>query len=92
MAVGIFANKSDVDFRVGQLAQSVRDNLTGVGNFKLWLDATTDPQLTALGYVAGDIDILRSAVTDLDTLRQVYLGTVAQTPAYDFRTFAKHLA
>lgn len=92
MAVGMFSTKSDVDVRAGQLVQSVRDNLTGVGNFKLWLDAQTDPALTALGYSGGDIATLRSTFTDLDKLRQIYLGTVAQSPAYDFRTFAKLLA
>lgn len=91
MSVGLYSAKSDVDARVGQLVQQVRDSLAGIGNFKLWLDTQVDPDLTAMGYSAGDIATLRSAATDLDKLRQVYLGTVAQTPAYDFRTFAKFL-
>lgn len=92
MSVGLYATKSDVDVRAGQLARAVRDELTGVGDFKLWLDTQTDPNLTALGYSGPDIATLRSAFNDLDKLRQVYLGAVAQTPAYDFRTFAKFLA
>ena len=92
MTVGIYSNKSDVDVRAGQLVQTVRDNLTAVGNFKLWLDAQTDQALTALGYTGGDIATLRSTFTDLDKLRQIYLGTATASPAYDFRTFAKLLA
>lgn len=91
MAVGIYSTKSDVDARAGQMAQQVRDALAAITSFKLWLDAKTDPDLTALGYAAGDIATLRSAITDLDKVNQVYLGLAAQTPAYDFRTFAKHL-
>ena len=91
MAVGIYSTKADVDMRVGGLAQSLRDNLTAMGNVKLWLDAKTDPELTDFGYTAGDIATLRSAVTDLDKVRQIYLGAATQSSTYDFRTFAKLL-
>ena len=91
MAVGIYSTKADVDMRVGGLAQSLRANLVAMGDVKLWLDAKSDPELADFGYAAGDIATLRSAVTDLDQLRQVYLGLATRTPAYDYRTFAKLL-
>ena len=91
MAVGIYSTKADVDNRIGALFQAVRDNLTAVGNVKLWLDAKSDPELADFTYVAGDISILRSAVTDYDKLRQIHLGLATQAVAYDFRTFAKLL-
>lgn len=91
MAVGIYSTKSDIDNRIGTLVQAVRDNLSAVGNAKLWLDAKTDPELIAFAYVQADIDVLRSAVTDYDKLRQIHLGLATQAVAYDFRTFAKLL-
>jgi len=90
MTVGLYSTRGEVDVRAGQLARALRDVLTEIGDFKLWLDTQTDSQLTAdFGYAAGDIATLRSSYIDLDKVRQIYLGAVAQTPAYDFRTFAK---
>lgn len=93
MTVGIYATKSDVDVHAGQLAQKLRDVLDDIGNFKMWLDSQTDPDLTTnYSYSTGDIATLRSSYVDLEKLHQIYLGLATQTPAYDFRTFAKLLA
>lgn len=92
MSVGYPANKTDIDARAGQLALTVRDTLRNVQIFKAYLDTQTDAALLALGYNQTDVNTLRSAYTDLDKLRQVYEGSSSQTPAYDFRTFAKLLA
>lgn len=90
MTVGSYAFKSDVDNKAGQLCQKLRDVLTEVGDFKVWLDAQTNQMLIDnYGYVQADIDVLRSAFTDQEQLHQVYLGAATRTPAYDYRTFAK---
>jgi hypothetical protein len=91
MAVGFPALKTDVDARSGQLALQLRDTLRQVQLFKAWLDTKTDANLLALGYAQADVDLLKSAYTDLDQLRQVYEGSATRTPAYDYRTFSKLL-
>jgi len=73
------------------LAIAIRNDFEGIVNFKLWLDAQTDPALVALGYTSGDIANLRSALIDLDKLGQIYRGTATQSTTYDFRSFAKFL-
>lgn len=91
MSVGFSTTKNDIDSRAGGLAVDVRNKLAEVQNFKLRLDAVSDAELSALGYTGTDIARLRSAFVDLDRLAQIYLGLAAQTPAYDFRAFAKFL-
>jgi hypothetical protein len=91
MSVGYPAGKNDIDAKVGGLAVQLRNTLVEVANFKLWLDAQTDADLTAASYSATDIARLRSAINDLDRLHGIYLGTATQTTTYDFRTFAKFL-
>ena len=91
MSVGSVVGKVDVDYRSEQLAKTLRDNFDDVKNFKIWLDAQTDPMLTELGYDGTDIARLRSAVGDMEQLRQIYEGTVNLANAKDFRTFTKFL-
>jgi hypothetical protein len=92
MAVGLTVGKTDLDNAAGNLAKSVDVVLTQVGQLKAWMDTQTDANLTALGYLPGEVATLRSAITDLDQLRQVYQGLATRTPAYDYRQFAKLLA
>jgi len=91
MSVGYTVGKADVDGRAGALALALRNDFDAIRNFKIWLDAQTDQMLTALNYTPGDISTLRSAITDLAKLVGIYEGTQTQSPAYDFRTFAKLL-
>ncbi len=91
MPVGYAVSKADCDSRAGALALAVRNTFDDIRNFKTWLDAQTDPTLTALGYVSADISLLRSAYNDLSKLVGIYEGTQTQSPGYDFRTFAKLL-
>ena len=91
MTVGYAVSKADCDGRAGALALALRTDFDAIRNFKIWLDAQTDPVLTSLGYAAGEIATLRSALTDLAHLGGIYEGTQTQGAAYDFRTFAKLL-
>lgn len=91
MSLGFPTTKLEIDSRAGQLALTLRDDLTQIQNFKAWLDTQTDAQLIALGYVQAEVNTLRSAYVDLDQLRQVFQGVATRTPAYDYRTFSKLL-
>lgn len=91
MSLGYPATKTDLDNRAGQLAIQLRDTFTAIRRFKAYLDTQTDPNLTGLGYSAGEVATLRSSYVDLDKLATVYGGTVTQGTTYDFQTFAKLL-
>lgn len=47
--------------------------------------------ISDFGYVQGDINILKSALADVDALRLVYQGTNPQTSVKDFRLFLKQI-
>lgn len=91
MSVGITLSKSDIDVRLGQLGISLNSAFNTVKLTKTYLDTQTDANLIALGYTQGEVNTLRSAILDLDNLRQVWEGTRTQGTAYDFRTFEKLL-
>lgn len=81
----------DVNSRAGQLALTLRDTLLAIRTFKAWLDSKTDPELTALGFSAGDVTLLRNSYTDLDNLAQVSAGLRTQGSVSDFMFNAKKL-
>jgi len=91
MAVGIPYGKIDIDQRAGNLAKDLRDQLIEIQQFKVWLDSATDQSLQDFTYTAAEITLLRSAFVDLDKLAQIYQGLATQSPAYDFRVFAKRI-
>jgi len=62
----------------------MRDLLTSIANFKVFLDSKVDAELTALGYSAADITLLRASFVDLDNLRLTALGQRTQPAASNF--------
>lgn len=73
-------------------AKAIAAAFTDIQDFKAWLDGITDSTLiTSYGAVQGDLDILRSAVSDLDQLRTIWQGGANLASAKDFRTFSKQL-
>jgi hypothetical protein len=84
MAVGYAAQKTDVDARAGQLSMLLRNTFRDVVQFKAWLDAQSDAQLTALGYNSADLTLLKASFTDLSNLRDTAYGLRAQSPASNF--------
>jgi hypothetical protein len=85
MALGFPVTQTDMNQRVGQLAVAVRDVLTiDVPKVKATVDSLNDAALTALGYTAADITLLRAVVVDLDNLRLTATGQRAQSPASNF--------
>lgn len=92
MSIGLAPSKSEVDNRFGDLARRLQQTLDqDVPTMKEFLDGQTDNQLQTLGYAPGEIAIVRSAIADLETLRLVWRGVNAQTPAKNFTTFVKQL-
>lgn len=95
MSVGLTKNKADIDNRLAAVTLELRTAFDHIETLKTVLDTMTDGDLLALtgspSYTAGEVAILRSAMTDLDQLRAVYKGLATRTPAYDYRTFAKLL-
>jgi hypothetical protein len=74
----------------GGLCHDVDRLLLRIMQYKAWLDTVPDSDfITQGGYVQADLDILRSAISDMDQLRSVYQGLSAVATAKDFRTFAK---
>lgn len=59
---------------------------------KTFLDGIADGNLTSdFGYVQADINDLRSALSDVDVLRQVYSGLIAGGAVKDYRLFLKRI-
>jgi hypothetical protein len=84
MAVGWSTDKLAIDSTAGQLVFDVRESLQAVADFKDWLDQQTDEVLTAKGYVAGDITLLRAGIFDMDKLHQIAHAQAQQVGNNDF--------
>jgi hypothetical protein len=92
MAVGLPVTKSEIDSRAGDIARSFQRLGGDVATLKGYLDATPEADLIALGYTAGDVPILKSAIADLHQLL-VTIGTGKEALAApkDFTQFARQL-
>lgn len=93
MSVGIFPTKEQIDNNGGGLLKNVNDAIARAEAMNAWLAATPDATLLAApyGYSQGEINILKSAFSDMAILATVYRGTATQGSLKDFRTFAKLL-
>lgn len=89
MAIGNPATKADVNATITQVARQLHGAFNTIDQFKIWLDATIDSDLTTMGFTGADIAQLRSAMTDAAQLATVFRGAGTRTPAYDYRTFLK---
>jgi hypothetical protein len=91
MSVGIITTKNDLDARAGEIARSFQAAFTDVATLQLYLAATVDADLEALGYSAGEVATLKTAYADLAQLGTIWTGSAALAAPKDFRTFAKQL-
>lgn len=81
-----------IDNKAGSLFQQLDATFLRIQQFKTFLDTITDANLISLyGFVQGDLDVLRSALSDVEQLRTIYQGTVNLAVAKDFRAFAKQV-
>jgi hypothetical protein len=91
MSVGYQVSKSELDQNSGTLARQINGWAESAVSLQSYLAGAPDADLEALGYTPEEVALLKSAVTDMNKLAQVFLGATEQTPAYDFRTFINRL-
>jgi hypothetical protein len=92
MAAGIIPTKLQLDDLVGNGARTVRLALERVKDIKEYLDTKSQADLeTEFSYSPTDAANIKSAYADLAKLAGIFEGTQTQSPAYDFRTFARRL-
>lgn len=89
MAIGRTISKDELNNATGAITSSLFATMDNIAKVKQVLDTLTVTNLEGLGFSTADANLLKSVFTDLDKLRTVFNGTATQTPAYDFRTFAK---
>jgi len=91
MAIGLAVSKSELDSRAGELARGFQKQFGDVLTLKGFLDTKTESDLTAMGYTAQEVAVLKTAMTDLFTLASIWSGQASQTSPYDFRQFVRQL-
>jgi hypothetical protein len=77
-----------VNSAVGGIAYELDNLMARIQRVQTFM-AATDLKAAPYSMVPGDETTIKSTMTDLDQLRQVYQGLATRTPAYDYRTFAK---
>jgi hypothetical protein len=83
-------DRATINAQATNIARDLDRAFLRVQQFAAWLATQPDATLiTSYGYVQADLDVLRSATTDLDQLRTIYQGGAILAVAKDFRTFAK---
>jgi hypothetical protein len=91
MSIGRTNSKQELDSSWGGVGASLFATMDNIAKLKTVLDTLTTTDLTNLGYTSTEANQLKSAATDLDKLRTIFLGTATQATTYDFRTFSKLL-
>jgi hypothetical protein len=93
VSVGFTVAKNDVDAQAANIALQLRRALDAAHAWKAWLDDAihNDAFLTALGYDAPSITLLRASGADLDKLYQVAHALATQGATNDFFFNAKNL-
>lgn len=97
MTVGDQVTQAEINATALQIVRQLYSAFTNIQRFQAYLTAT--PDATILGYPTGgsvalvqaDINVLKSAFTDLNLLRTVFEGTATQGSLKDFRAFAGQL-
>jgi hypothetical protein len=83
------AGNASVDTIVNRATQfmvNLRDTFTEIEDLDNWMVAQSDADLEALGFTAGDLSMLRSALADANALAQICNtglppGTYPQPPS-----------
>lgn len=96
MAVGLPANKSDIDYRAGNVVLNLRNALREVEAFNSYLNTLDDADLAdvesgGVGYTADEITLLRASYVDLTKLSRIAHGQDEQVGPNNFFWNAAHL-
>jgi hypothetical protein len=89
---GALLTKQAINEDAGRMAVALRNAFVLVQKFSTWHAGVGASGLeTDFGFAAGDAAIIGSAITDLEQLRQIYLGAAALASAKNFRAFSDDL-
>lgn len=88
---GLSQTQADINARAGAVALSVRQALEAAVAWKAFLDTKTTANLTTLGFTQSEVDVLKSAATDLYNLSQIAHAQGTQASPSDFFAFARQL-
>ena len=91
MSIGRTNSKAELDNAWGAAGQQLFAVMDNIAKVKTVLDTLTTTDLTNMGYTSTEASQLKSAATDMDKLRTIFIGTATQASTYDFRTFSKLL-
>jgi hypothetical protein len=91
MSVGLAVTKGEIDSRAGDIARTFQRVFEDVGTMKVYLDATDEATLVALGYTSNEVAVLKTAWADLAELGTIWLGQAALAAPKDFRQFVRQL-
>ena len=91
MSIGLVVNKGQLDNVVGILARNLKITFDDVVNLNIYLVATADADLIALGYTSNEVATIKSAYADAAQLASIFTGAASLAEAKDFRAFLKLL-
>jgi len=92
MSAGRSISKDELNNAAAAVASSLFATMDNIAKVKAVLDGYSSAQLVSLfGFVQADADVLKSAFTDMDKIRQIFTGAATQASTNDFRVFAKQL-
>ena len=81
---GVNVTETSANATLGQLAINLRNDAASIINWFGTVNALGVAGLVALGFTANDAANYFTACNELQTIAQVYYGTAAQTPAFNF--------
>lgn len=89
--VGLQTSRSEIDAVAGSIARDLNVLMKRVTVLKAYLDQTPDADLTAMGYTAQDVALLKSAFADAAQLEAIFRGAGTLADAKDFRAFLRQV-
>lgn len=92
MPTGYEINATSIHNRCGDAAASMFRAVENIRKVKTWLDTKSTAELfSEYGIDEADGAVLKSALTDLTTVADVFEGATTVASANDFRAFAKRI-
>lgn len=91
MAVGILVTKSEIDSRMGQLAQNYQKLFRDLAILKVYFDATPNNDLAPIGFSPAEVTIMKAAIADLNQLYDIARGAATLTIAKDFQANVRQM-
>jgi hypothetical protein len=94
VSAGLQITQADINSAAAGLSQRAFSVFADIQHFKTWLDGLSSTDLVNnYGFVLGDANILKSALTDLGDLAGVFNNSASAylTGTHDYRAFAKQL-